>query len=110
VLHLGNVQFRSDGGDGSAVANRPQLELVARLLQVDVEALSKALTVRVNKIRGETIGTHTHTRTHTLYARCVFLHRSPFVLFFSVIVVCSCKKWQREMKTVCVLKLVMHEN
>jgi myosin heavy subunit len=38
------------------VSNKPQLEIAAKLLKVEPAALEKALTFRLNKIRGETIG------------------------------------------------------
>src|SRR5690606_7748112 len=53
VLHTGNINFKSDGKDGSVIANRNELEITAKLLVVDPAALEKALTIRINKIRGE---------------------------------------------------------
>ncbi|XP_039296527.1 unconventional myosin ID isoform X2 [Nilaparvata lugens] len=69
VLHLGNVAFTSnDDKIEIAGASEKQLNLVARLLEVDSNAVVTALTERVIAVKGEVMQ-KTHTLMQAEYGR-----------------------------------------
>lgn len=56
VLHLGNLEFEKSAArnvDASAVSNREQLSICAKLLGVTDAGLEKAVTTRMMEIRGQ---------------------------------------------------------
>ena len=55
ILHLGNIKFVSAAG--AQIADKSYLEAAARLLSLDPERLSDALTQKFMVLRGEEITT-----------------------------------------------------
>lgn len=57
VLQLGNITFipSADNDDGCAISSQSELEKLSHLLGIPVDEIVKALTLRVNKIRGEEV-------------------------------------------------------
>ncbi|CEO99091.1 hypothetical protein PBRA_007205 [Plasmodiophora brassicae] len=53
ILHLGNVVFQATGDKQCSIVNPDSLEWGARLLGVDAQALSRCMTRRTLKIRGQ---------------------------------------------------------
>lgn len=57
VLQLGNISFAptSDNDDGSEVSSHEELDKLSNLLGITSNDIVKAMTLRVNKIRGEEV-------------------------------------------------------
>jgi len=70
VLHLGNAEFKSEG-DKTHLANPSTLSMLASLLSVDENELSRALCQRVIAARGELME-KSHTVPEALFGRDAF--------------------------------------
>ncbi|KAK2703841.1 hypothetical protein QYM36_017781 [Artemia franciscana] len=70
VLHLGNVDFKTDG-DRTQIKDTTTLTKVATLLNIEKEALNKALSHRVIAAGGEVLHKG-HTSSEAIYGRDAF--------------------------------------
>ena len=70
ILHLGNISFVSAAG--AQIADKSYLEAAARLLSLDPERLSDALTQKFMVLRGEEITTPL-TKEQVCVCICIFI-------------------------------------
>lgn len=68
IIHLGNLEFREAGNDGTEVVNRSSLETTARILQVTPQQLSDSLCKQIVAAKGDIVSKE-HNVDAALYTR-----------------------------------------